>query len=152
MNAVTLLRAGAGRQDILFSKAEQSGVEVRLLYTGGFSLAMAKPVYLNVLYPTAFEGEYDLVIEKYDPDKHYIDNIYGRAPFTYGISETRPYPGAYVKAGLLFEYGSFNSAIRCLELGVTADVFAKEIPIMAYAENSAVYLNFYINWVFGRRW
>ena len=113
---------------------------------------MAKPIYLYILYPTAFEGEYELIMEKYDPEKHYVDNIYGRAPFTKGISELKPIPGAYVKAGLSFEYGNFINNIRCLETGVTLDVYGKKIPIMAFADNSNYFLNFYVNWVFGKRW
>ncbi len=152
LNSVTVLRGGTGRQRILFAKAEKEGVEVRLLYSGGISLAMAKPVYLYILYPTAFEGEYELIEEKYDPERHFIDNIYGRAPFTSGFNGIKPYPGAYAKTGLSFEYGTDTDNIRCLEAGICFDAYAKEIPIMAYSDNSALYLNFYVNWLFGKRW
>jgi hypothetical protein len=152
LNSITVLRSGIGRQKVLYSKAEKSGVEVRLLYSGGFSLAIAKPVYLYILYPTAFRGEYEIVIEKYDPDLHFVDNIYGRAPFNSGFDGIKPYPGAYAKAGLSFEYGSNTTSIKCLEAGFCLDAYAKEIPIMAYSDNSAYYLNIYLNLVFGRRW
>jgi len=152
MNSITVIRGGTGRQQVLFSKAEREGVEVRLLYSGGVSLALAKPVYLYILYPTAFEGEYELIEEKYDPDRHYIDNIYGRAPFTSGFDGIKPYPGGYAKLGLSFEYGAYTESIRCLEAGVCMDVYGSKIPIMAFAENSPYYLNFYVNWLFGKRW
>jgi hypothetical protein len=32
------------------------------------------------------------------------------------------------------------------------DVYGSKIPIMAFAENSPYYLNFYVNWLFGKRW
>ncbi|MFM7054877.1 MAG: hypothetical protein ACKOX7_09050 [Bacteroidota bacterium] len=152
LNSVIVIRGGIGRQKILYSKAEKAGVEVRFLYSGGFSLALAKPVYLYILYPTDFRGEYEVVIEKYDPDKHFVDNIYGRAPSTSGFDGIKPYPGAYAKTGLSFEYGSNSSSIKCLEAGVCFDAYAKEIPIMAYSDNSAYYMNVYLNLVFGRRW
>src|SRR5688572_11052135 len=44
LNTVTILRTAYGKQQVLFSKAEKGGVEVRLHYTGGMSLAFAKPV------------------------------------------------------------------------------------------------------------
>lgn len=152
INSVTLLRGGIGRQNILFSKAEKEGVEVRLLYSAGASIAMAKPVYLYILNATPFDGEYELTEEKYDPESHFIDNIYGRAPFTSGFNKIKPYPGAYAKLGLSFEYGNITENIRCLEAGICLDAYAKTIPIMAYAENSNYYLNFYVNWLFGKRW
>ena len=152
MNSVMVLRAAMGQQQVLFSKAERSGVEVRLNYTAGLSLGFAKPVYLNILYPTAFEGEYEVVIEKYDPDRHYVDNIYGRAPFTEGIAETRVYPGGYAKLGLTFEYGALADDIKAIEAGVTVDAYGKKLPIMAIAENNQVFFNFYINILYGRKW
>jgi hypothetical protein len=151
-NTMTVLRLGYGRQNVLFSKAEKGGVEVRLNYTGGFSLGLAKPVYLNILYPTEFDREYLVVVEKYDPEKHYTDNIYGRAPFTEGITEVKPFPGAYAKFGLAFEYGAWDDDIRCIETGISFDAYGKEVPIMALTENSQFYFNFYINILYGRKW
>lgn len=152
LNTMTVIRTAIGKQQVLFSKAEKGGVEVRLHYTGGLSLALAKPVYLNILYPTGFDREYEVIVEKYDPQKHYVDNIYGRAPFTYGFGEIKPYPGAYGKFGLAFEYGSHSDGVKSIETGVTFDVYGKDVPIMAYTENKQVYINFYINLLYGRKW
>jgi len=152
MNTLTVFRAGFGQQKIIFDKAEQSGVAVRFNYTGGLSLGFAKPIYLNILYPTDFDGEYKVVVEKYDPIKHYIDNIYGRASFTQGIGEMKVYPGLFGKLGLSFEYGKHYQDIKAIEAGVTFDIYGKEIPIMAFSDNSQFYLNFYINILYGRKW
>jgi len=152
MNTLTVIRAGVGKQKVLFSKAEKGGVEVRLNYTGGFSLGLAKPVYLNILYPTEFERQYELVVEKYDPERHYVDNIYGRAPFTEGITEIKPHPGIYAKLGLSFEYGMWSEDIKCIETGIAVDAYGKKIPIMAKTDNNQVYINFYINLLYGRKW
>jgi hypothetical protein len=152
MNTFTVIRAAIGQQQVLFSKAERGGVEVRLNYTAGLSLGLAKPVYLNILYPTLIEGEYEVVVEKYDPNKHFVDNIYGRAPFTEGFSEIKPYPGGYAKFGVSFEYGTMADDVKAIEAGVTIDVYGKEIPIMAFTENQQFFLNFYINLLYGRKW
>ena len=152
LNTVTILRTAYGKQKVLFSKAEKGGVEVRLHYTGGMSLAFAKPVYLNILYPTGFDREYEVVVEKYDPERHYVDNIYGRAPFTVGFSKIKPYPGAFGKLGVSFEYGTYSEDIKCIEAGVTLDAYGTQIPIMAKTENNQFYINFYINLLYGRKW
>jgi hypothetical protein len=152
LNTLTVLRVGYGKQRVLFSKAEKGGVEVRLNYTGGLSLGLAKPVYLNILYPTEFDREYIVVVEKYDPNLHYTDNIYGRAPFTDGLDEIKPYPGVYGKLGLTFEYGSYSDDIKCIETGISVDAYGKDVPIMALTENKPVFFNFYINLLYGRKW
>lgn len=152
LNSVIVMRAAIGQQQILFDKSERSGVEVRFNYTAGLSLGLAKPVYLNILYPTAFEGEYEVVVEKYNPEKHYVDNIYGRAPFTEGIGETNVYPGGYAKLGLSFEYGAMHDDVKAIETGITVDAYAKKLPIMAETTNNQFFFNFYINILYGRKW
>jgi hypothetical protein len=152
LNTMTVIRTAVGRQKVLFSKAEKGGVEVRLHYSGGLSLALVKPVYLNILYPTGLDREYVVIVERYDPNKHEGDDIYGRAPFTYGFSEIRPYPGAYGKLGLSFEYGTYSTDIKCIETGITIDAYGKEVPIMANTENNQFFVNFYINLLYGRKW
>ncbi|HMT30472.1 MAG TPA: hypothetical protein PKD91_14450 [Bacteroidia bacterium] len=151
-NTFTVLRTGIGQHKVMFSKAEKGGVEVRLNYTAGLSLGFAKPVYLNILYPTAFESQYEVVVEKYDPERHYVDNIYGRAPFTEGISEIKIYPGGYGKLGLSFEYGTYSEDIKLIEVGASLDAYGKEVPIMAYAKNNQFFFNFYITLMYGRKW
>jgi hypothetical protein len=151
MNTFTVCRFGIGQQQVIFSKAERTGVEVRVNYTGGFSLGLAKPIYLNIVKSDPTGVEY-LEVEKYDPEKHFVDDIYGRASFTNGFSEIKPYPGVYGKLGLSFEYANNFESVKMIEAGITFDAYGKEIPIMAFAENQPVFLNFYINLLFGKKW
>ena len=97
-------------------------------------------------------GEYDIVIEKYDPSRHYIDNIYGRAPFTQGIGEINFHPGLYGKLGFNFEYAPVFEDVKALEIGVILDVYPTEIPIMAFIDNKQFFLSFYITLMYGRKW
>ena len=152
LNTMTVMRTAIGQQKVLFSKAEKGGVEVRLHYTAGLSLAFVKPVYLNILYDTAVENEKIVIVEKYDPDKHDADQIYGRASFIEGFNEIRVYPGAYGKLGLSFEYGTYSTDIKCIEAGISFDGYGKEVPIMAKTDNNQFFINFYINLLYGRKW
>ena len=102
LNTFNILRIGLGRQQTIYSKAERNGVEVRFLYSGGLSLGITKPVYLNILKPTGQFGEFDVVVERYNPNEHFVDNIYGRAPFTEGITQISFHPGLYSKIGFNF--------------------------------------------------
>ena len=85
-------------------------------------------------------------------NKHYIDNIYGRAPFTDGLGQIKPYPGVYAKLGFMFEYGKWHDDVKCIEAGVSFDGYGKEVPIMALTDNNQFYVNFYINLLYGRKW
>jgi hypothetical protein len=152
LNNFTILRLGVGRQRTFFSKGDRNGVEIRAIYSGGLSMGVLKPVFLQILEPTGTLGQFDLSVQRYDPNEHYIDNIYGRAPFTEGLDRMFFRPGGYLKLGANFEYAPFFEDVKALEVGVIADFYPKEIPIMAYTENKQIFLSFYLTLMYGRKW
>ena len=124
---------------------------MRVFYSGGASIGLLKPVYLYVLHQTSDPNLYLKSIERYDPEKHYSENIFGRAPFHYGIGKIKPVPGIYLKAGLNFEYGAYDESIKALEAGIFVDAFMKPIPLMAYNTDKSVFLSIYLAFHFGKR-
>jgi hypothetical protein len=152
LNTLMVLRLGTGFQNVIYKKPEKSGVEIRYVTMAGFSLGIAKPVYLEILHPGSQSNTYTLSTEKYEADKYTIDQIYGRAPFFKGFGESTLYPGGYVKLGLNFEYGSYDDAVKAIECGVVVDGYAKVIPIMANDINRQVFVGLYINILYGRKW
>jgi hypothetical protein len=150
LNHVYMLRAGYGHKRLLNRKPYWGGIELRVLYMAGASLAFAKPVYLYF-----WDETYSFIKEeKYDPDNYYHSSeyIYGRAPFFDGIGELKVFPGVNAKAGLNFEFGALNSKIRALEVGAVFEYFPKAIPIMAYNPAENVFLTFYLNFSLGKRY
>jgi len=150
LNHVYILRAGYGFKKLLNRKPYWGGIELRVLYMGGISVAFAKPVYLYF-----WDETYTYVKEeKYNPNNvyHNSEYIYGRAPFTDGIVELKVYPGLYAKAALNFEFGSLNSKIRALEAGGILEYFPVAIPIMAYNPAQNFFLTFYLNFSLGKRY
>jgi hypothetical protein len=152
LNSLLVLRLGTGFQNVIYSKPEKSGVEIRYVTMLGFSLGIAKPVYLEILHLTNTQNEFTLTTERYDPSKFGINDIYGRAPYLKGFGESTLYPGAYGKLGLNFEYGSYDDDVKAIEVGVVADAYPKVIPIMANTSNRQVYIAFYIHILYGRKW
>jgi len=154
LNTLLIFRGGVGMQHTLFGRAQHSGVEVRYLYSAGLSAGFAKPIYLEIQkqVPNNQYLEYNIVVERYDPEKHFVNNIYGRAAFTYGLDEVKFYPGGYAKFGLIFEYGSGSADVKTIEAGVVADVFGQRIPIMAYVDNKSYFINLYIALTWGGKW
>jgi len=151
INHVFVFRGGIGFDKMLNRKPYWGGVEIRLVGFGGVSLAITKPVYLYILKFTSSYYDYQIVIEKYDPEKHFLDNIYGRAPFSRGLGELRLYPGIYGKFGMNFEYGHYNSKIKSVEVGAVIEFFPIPVPVMAFNESDYYFLTLYINISIGKR-
>lgn len=152
LNHVYILRGGIGFDRMLNRKPAWGGVEIRYLYSGGFSLGIAKPIYLYIINQTGNGFQEELQEEKYDPEKHFLDNIYGRAPFILGMNEMRFYPGLYGKFGLDFEFGVYNSRIKALEIGAIVDLYPVGIPVMAFQEPRNIFITLYLNFSIGRRY
>ncbi len=152
LNHIYMLRGGLGMNRLLNRKPYWGGVELRYTFAGGASIGIAKPVYLYILKFTGDPFNYDIATEKYDPDAHFFDNIYGRAPFTKGLDEIKLYPGIYGKLGLDFEFGAYKSKLNSLEIGGVIEFFPKAIPIMAFNEAMNLFLTAYISYSFGKRY
>jgi hypothetical protein len=150
LNAVFLLRGTFGYHKQLNRKPYWGGVELRLLYMGGVSLGLAKPIYLLILsQPSADIITYSE--EKFDPVKHSIDDIFGRASFTKGFDEIGVYPGLHAKVGLDFDYAAYRTKVQSLEVGAMIDVFPRPVPIMAFNDPHYYFLTFYLSFSFGKR-
>lgn len=146
------LRGGIGVQRVLYGKSDRKGVEIRLISFIGPTFGFAKPIYLEIIYPSSDPRTLNIVTERYDPAKHTPYNIYGRASYFRGIENTKIYPGVYGKLAFSGEYGEYDDDIKALEVGVSVDAFPKVIPIMAYAKNNQFYVNLYIHFMWGKKW
>jgi hypothetical protein len=151
VNYAYFLRGGVGFNRVLNSKPYWGGVQVSWLGFGGLSLGITKPVYLYILYYNQPYYDYSIRAEKYNPDQHFLDNIYGRAPFLTGITELSFHPGIYVKTGLDFEFGAMEKRIQSLEVGVTVDFSPLPITIMAYNPKQYAFLTAYLAFSLGKR-
>lgn len=158
MNVITVVRGGYGYHKVISGKSDRRGVELRLVTLAGPTFAFAKPIYLEIWYPDNNNPGSQRVVEKYDPSNPYhvpYNNLYGiigKAGYFTGFSEMKIYPGVFFKLGLSFEHSSLDEDIKLLETGVVADAFYKTVPIMANTKNNQVFLNFYINVMFGKKW
>jgi hypothetical protein len=154
LNFVYIPRIGFGRQQVIFGKAQTSGVEVRFNFFGGADLGFTKPVYLKIIHQNANEIIGFWEVEKYDPENPLHQdpsNILGPASYFNGMDKMKFYPGAYAKMSVSFEYSTLHQKLAILETGVAFDAFVKGIPIMAYIDNDRYYFNFYISLLWGKK-
>lgn len=143
------LRGGIGFQRIMFKKVDKDGIAVRLIYSGGISLGIYKPVYYEVWKSTS-STTYIIVTEKFNASIHGNTDIVSRASFFKGFNELKVAPGLYGKFGLNFEFGKKDPKISVLEVGITADAYYKKIPIMASDDNQWIFPAIYVNFSFGK--
>ena len=151
-NSFYIVRPQVGRQCTLTKKIRKSGVQVGYTWAFGPSLGFTKPVYLEIGYPSI---PYDyLAVERYNPDQHFSNNIFGRASALRGFNELKFHPGFFAKFAMHFEYSSEKDGIKGVQVGTVVDLFADEVPIMApiYAGNSRFYLNGFVNIFFGKKY
>lgn len=152
LNALQIFRFGVGYYQTLWRKNDERCVEVDAVYSLGPSIAVAKPVYLQIIQSTPNPNEFLLSTEKYDPKQDTPANIYGRASFFNGIGELSLYPGGYARAGINFDYANRHNLVKAIETGVEVDVYPKIIPIMAFTPNSQFFVNLYLSFSVGKRW
>lgn len=152
-NAFLIIRPTIGRKHQISDKIRRTGVEVNYVWGIGPSLGLAKPVYLQIGKPDNIPYEM-IVVERYDPVAHDVQNIFGRASWFRGLSELRLYPGAFGRFGFNFEYSGQTTGIKALEAGVTIDAYGTKVPIMAElegVENKQFFLGFYVSLQFGKK-
>ncbi len=152
-NALLLLRTGIGTDNVLFDRADKDGVEIGYNIEGGLSLGLLKPVYLDVFVQGEQQG-FVVVSEKYDHDKHQIEDIYGGSGFFTGFGETKVLPGGYGKFSFSFDWAKDETKILCLEAGASIDIFPKKVPIFAVFGNDVnkqSYITFFAKIAIGSR-
>jgi len=148
-----VVRPSWGFKKVLTDKLRKNGVEVGYVWTVGPSLGLAKPIYLEIFRDGPFSPT-PLLVERYDVDEHFQEDIYGRASAFLGWDELRVFPGIHGRFGFLFEYSNNKTGVKMLETGVSIDAYGKVIPIMALegSENRQVFLNLYLNIQFGKKY
>lgn len=147
MNSFFVLRGLYGQRKIIGHKIRSKGVELGYAWSIGLSLGFLKPVYLEII-------DFDLQVlkvEKYDPDVHNEQTIYGRAGGIRGFDEIKIKPGAYFKFGVYVEYSKKNIGISGIEAGVALDAYFERIQIMADVKNQQFFPLLYINIFLGTK-
>ena len=152
VNAHHVLRVQHFTQTLLFEKYRKGGVTVSRLGQWGVAVGVSKPVYLEIGYP---EIPYtSLQVERYDPEVHFSNRIYGRAPWVNGLESLGFNPGLSAGQALTFEFNDTRSATRTLDLGAGADVYLRPVEIMAadFVTARRVHLTFYLRYAWGAQW
>lgn len=150
-------KIGYGNMIPITGRLDKKSIVINWVYAAAFTLGMVKPYYLDLLVPEGnfFIRKFDKYTEENAPYFLDINNqgtIVGGASFTKGLNQMKFQPGLALRSGFYFDYAATRKSLLGVELGASAELYTKRIPIMATAKNNAVFFNFYADFRIGKRW
>lgn len=142
------IKLGVQQQMLLGNKSNKNGVSVTGNLGGGLIVGLLR----------AYEVEVDKAgtqtFVRYDsPDSLLFVNgpYYGGPNFGTGWNHLKVTPGVYVKPAVRFDYGKLNELVSAIEVGVSAEFYAKKIPQMLYNKQKQFFFSAYFALMFGKR-
>lgn len=162
LNNCLVIRGSYGEQRRIYGKPYWGGVETRVVYQGGLSLAILKPYYYYVLAIQTDEtgASYETyAYQTFDQHDQWVD-VLGRAPFTEGFRGIKVSPGLHFKAGFNFEFAKSDARVLALEMGAMLEAYPLGVNLMADLGEKTVwkeiqkraFLMFYLTFSIGKRY
>lgn len=153
-NNLYFTRLGYGEKFYLSARSTRL-VSFGFTYGAGLSLGMVRPYYLDLIYRDN-RGRPDVVAERFNESNisKFLNpqEVDGPSGAAYGWDELTVVPGGFLKAGLLIDWGAYDSVVKDLEVGIAADFYFQPIPLMIFEENTPIFVNLYITARLGHRW
>jgi hypothetical protein len=140
---------GFGQQYILGQKGNKNGVAVSAVYNAGLAMGILRPYYIDV--ESVGNNEEESIKYSQDPERFLDGPFIGASGISSGWKEIRVRPGGFVKAAMRFDYGRYNESVNGLEIGISAEYYAKKIPIMLFQKENRLFIQGYLAILFGRR-
>lgn len=154
-NNLFAVRLGAGQRFSISDKTQPRSIALSLQYSGGLSLGMIKPYFLDLMYRDDM-GRITVRTESYNNTNaaRFLDpgSIEGPGGFQYGWNDLSLSPGLFAKASLWIDWGEWNELSKSIEIGGSLDVFSQRVPLLVFQENQRWFANLFINVYFGARW
>lgn len=154
-NSLYSMRLGAGQRFFLSPRTRKQNLALAWSYTAGLNLGLLKPYYLNLIYRTSNDG---VIIrsETYSEDNRYkfLDplDINGSSSSSMGWDELQSRTGLYLQGSLYFDFGPSDEVAKALEIGLAADYFFQEMPIMLEQPDERLFVNIFIHFYLSKRW
>jgi len=148
LNNFYIFKAAIGEERLIGGKGNKNGVAVTALYSGGVSLGLLKPYYLNVQNQAG--DTYHKTFPEYLSDT-IPEEITGAAGFTVGWGHLSVKPGLNAKTAMRFDYGRLNQTISAIEVGLTGEYFFGKIPQVTLVPQKSFFFNAYVCLLFGSR-
>ena len=140
------LRPQYGRDFIVFRKAPQQGVEVKVITAAGPSIGIVAPYYIE----RRTDGVNTSSHQPYTPDIPFND-ILGTGNLFEGLSESTIQVGLNFKLAMNFELGTIKSQVTGFEAGFLLDTYFNQIVLMPSAPNTSAFPTVFFTLFYGSR-
>ena len=150
LNNLYEFKLAMGQQHLLGGKGNKNGVAVTYLYTGGVTVGMLKPYYLDIqnqITGATTRKTFDQMAS----DTTEGDYITGASGFTVGWGNLKIKPAVNAKQAMRFDYGRLNQSITAIEVGLTEEYFFSKIPLVYMVPQHTFFFNAYVSILFGGR-
>jgi hypothetical protein len=155
INYLYTLQIGFNKEYLLLPAVLNGNLSISFRYGGGFTLAMLKPYYLQLIYQDTGSIPY-LQTQKYDhaDSAHFLNSksILGTAKWGKGLNEITYVPGAYLHAAFVIEPAKNKSFIQAITLGAQGAFYAKNLAIMADQKAYPWQASLFAGLSLGKRW
>lgn len=145
-NYLYALRFQYGRDLIVFKKAPQQGVEIKVVTAIGPTVGVVAPYYIE----RAADQGLVTIRQKYDPSIEAVE-IYGPGRLFEGLGESKLKIGANAKAAINFELGTVKSQVTGFEAGFLVDAYTSKVIIVPTAQNYSVFPTLFFTLFYGGR-
>jgi len=149
LNNFYIFKMAIGQQHLIGGKGNKNGVAVTALYTGGVSIGMLKPYYVDVQNTQTGETTRKTFTELQTDTLP--DVVTGASGFTVGWGHLKIKPGLNAKGAMRFDYGRLNQSVTAIEVGLTGEYYFSKIPQVLLVPQKNFFFNAYVQIMFGSR-
>ncbi len=140
---------GFGQQYILGQKGNKNGVAVSAIYNAGLSIGLLRPYYITI---DDQGGPRTIKYTQEDSLAFFTASaVQGGAGLSKGWNELKIKPGAFAKVGMRFDSGRFNESVAGVEIGMSLEAYASDVPIMFGQKEQRLFFQGYVAVMFGKR-
>jgi hypothetical protein len=150
LNNLYEFKVAIGQQILIGGKGNKNGVAVTALYSGGLTLGMLKPYFLQITNAIT-NASNEQTYAQFAKDSAVGDQITGSAGFLVGWGNLTVKPGVNARQAMRFDYGRLNTTVAAIEVGLTEEFFAGKMPIMYEVPAKQFFFNAYVAILFGNR-
>ncbi len=148
-NYLYAIRTNYGLEKLMFKKANQQGIQISLVASGGLTFGLVTPYYILTL---------DGIYKPFEPDPNVstptypsLESIAGPGKLFQGLNESELVPGVHVKGSIFFEFGSYRGNVSGIETGIMIEAFTKKIILVPTQPNKSVFTSVFFTLFWGVR-
>ena len=152
LNYVFMVSPTVGMQWNLFPDGDRNLIDFHVSAQVGPAIAFLVPYKVEIFTPVAGRPQFGFPkVENYDPGLHSYEDIIRKAKVFDGDLETTNRVGVSTRLNMYFDFSKNPEYLSGVRLGVNADIFGEELPVMAITENRRAYLTGTVGLIFGFR-